>query len=190
MSGDLSFLYSAIEELVIVSQSNLFNLHNASELLFEGYQSDVLDFGNSFGGSPGDGNDADEQVKIDKFGWFYIKNGTSTDGTYQVHTGANDINKLGMMSQWKYKDELTQWRDECNRLNDSFPGEFQPPFVPRSNRLKLFIGDLCRPLILTYQKDIEFKGLKLKRYILGPDNFNYDLPENQCYCSPKKGYAN
>ena len=58
------------------------------------------------------------------------------------------------------KDHLDFWlTEECNKIKGSDGGGF-PPHINRTDTLYLFNSALCRPLPLTYQKDIETYGIK------------------------------
>ena len=49
-------------------QATLFINRTVGELLFDGYEDTVMDLGSSFGGM---GSGGDDEVDLDKFGWFY-----------------------------------------------------------------------------------------------------------------------
>src|SRR5688500_18686303 len=104
MSGDLAFLYSAVEEVVIATEANLFVKHSVRELLFDGYEDDLLYIGKDLGIS--------SAPITGRFGWFHLRNGSSTDGVYEMNTGMIDGNRFGYMESWNYKPQLDVWQND------------------------------------------------------------------------------
>lgn len=52
-----------------------------------------------------------------------------------------------------------------------------------SNEQKVYIPDMCRPVTIRYEKDVNTNGIRLRRFILGKENFyNRETePANACY---------
>merc|ERR1712048_636653 len=82
--------------------------------------------------------------KMDKFGWFYKRNGTSwADGTLTMLTGEDDIANLGKIHLWDGEKETPAFQGECSKIKGSADGLFPPGL---NEEILLFSTDLCRPL--------------------------------------------
>lgn len=163
--------------LITENEAQLFPKHTVRELLFDGYADDLIDAGQDLGFN----------VPYDKFGWYYGRNNSATDGTYSIFTGeAETMDKFGLLHSWNNQQMLPFWNGyQCNRLDQSTPGDFRPPYVqPKPSVIYIFVGDICRSLPLHYLKTIEYHGLVVDRYWAGHQVFDYTLSENKCYCSP------
>lgn len=146
--------------------------HKIRELLFDGYQDELID--QVQGVMP---------IPYDKFGWFYAKNFSSTDGHFIIKTGLGDINKLGLMANWVASDNVTKFQNSCNLTFDGISaGDLTPPFQTRASSIQMFVGEICRPLKLNFEKDVDHFGLKTYRYKVDQSIFDYFLDENKCYC--------
>ena len=55
-----------------------------------------------------------------RFGWFYKRNDTASDGDYEVYTGTDDLKKLGQMYAWKDDTNLTFYEGSCSRSMTSY----------------------------------------------------------------------
>ncbi|KAI1309004.1 Protein croquemort [Halotydeus destructor] len=182
---DKTFLYNAISEMANYTDSTLFQSHSVRELLFEGYQDDLIDEAAQMGGF---------KIPFDKFAWFYGRNGTSSDGLYTIHTGQDDLDKMGQMYTWNNSSRLA-YPGECGSLEDTSASDFQRPFAdPPSDHVKVFVGDICRSLRLNFVGQVDYEGVQLNRYEAGPDLFDYSIDSNKCYCDdgecPKNGIHN
>ncbi|XP_055858648.1 scavenger receptor class B member 1 [Episyrphus balteatus] len=120
-----------------------------------------------------------------KFGMLMNRNGTSPD-TLQIHTGVDDVQKLGVISQFNGMDQLNFWRDdECNRIDGSDGSQFPPYLMEERKPLHVFTQALCRKLPLHFEEEVTIlKEIDVWRYrtpmnvFANPD----DNPENACYC--------
>ncbi|XP_055605686.1 protein peste-like [Uranotaenia lowii] len=147
----------------------------AAELLFDGYEDDMVLMAKQF-------YNADE-VPFDRVGWFYTRN-NSADliGHYNVHTGVDDIFKIGSMAEWNYKPRTDFFANECGMLNGS-AGEFYPPNLSKDVPIQLFTPDMCRSLPLDFESEEEVHGIKAFKYAGGPrtvDN-GTQFPETICF---------
>lgn len=166
------FLYLNINELQELTNSTLYTRHKVREMLFEGYPDLLID--QVQGVMP---------IPYDKFGWFYPKNLSSTDGLFTIYTGVNDINKLGQMTDWIASDNLTTFQNSCNLTLDGIGGgDLNPPFQERASSIQMFVGEICRPLKLNFEKDVDHFGLKTYRYKVDESIFDYFLDDNKCFC--------
>ena len=62
------FMEWGISDMLSTLDATLFVNRTVGELLFDGYEDTVMDLGSSFGGM---GSGGDDEVDLDKFGWFY-----------------------------------------------------------------------------------------------------------------------
>lgn len=152
-------------------------IKTAGELLFDGYEDDMVLMGKHM-------FDADE-VPFDRVGWFYTRN-NSADliGHYNVHTGVDDIMKIGSMAEWNYKPRTNFFANQCGMLNGS-AGEFYPPNLSKDVPIQLFTPDMCRSLPLDFEHEEEVAGIKGYKYAGGPrtvDN-GTKYPETACFSS-------
>lgn len=135
-------------------------------------------------------------IPYDKFGWFYDRNGTSTDGVYQMWTGKGDITSLGRLLSWNNETELPL-TGVCKSLDGVSAGDLHPPYPdPVYQEVKLFVGDICRPLTLKSAGKVDHAGVTSSRFIVDQTTFDYDREENKCFCTgeggkcPANGVAN
>lgn len=74
---------------------------------------------------------------------FLQRNGsTEFDGVANMATGMDDVNNLGIMKKWNYKDTTKYYKSPCNAVEGS-AGEFFPP-NRRKDEITLFSADMCR----------------------------------------------
>lgn len=168
-------------------------------LLFEGYNDSLLEAASNF---------YPTQVSQTKFGWFFGRNNTSTDGVYRIFTG-QDTNyfgkRIGLIDTWNGESTLARWQfgEKCRSLVHVSAGDLQPPFFLQANyallnyfsqapanepmpSLRLFIGDMCRVFELEPTGPVTYKNVPAFRYRAAPGLFNYSLLDNQCYCHQQK----
>lgn len=173
--------------------------HKIRQLLFEGYEDDLLTTASSF--YPG-------EVAQTRFGWLYQKNNTSSDGLFRVYTGQLDSGrKLGLIDTWNNENENIKWKvgEKCRSFDHTTTGDLQPPFFLRENyhllqyfgqqnllkplpSIRMFIADICRSFDLEYMETIEtMDQIHRYRYRMGPSTFNYTSSnDNHCYCKNNK----
>ncbi|KAK7007733.1 putative cd36, partial [Halocaridina rubra] len=102
-----------------------------------------------------------QRLPFDKFGFFVNKNG-STDGIFNVYTGADDMSKYTTIVSFNHMEKLKYWNtDECNEIKGTDGSSFPPP-VADSTVLYMFNDNLCRSVPLTFWKDIEMFGIFVK----------------------------
>lgn len=170
--GEKDFLYYNINQLQELTNSTLYARHKIRDLLFDGYQDELID--QVKGVMP---------IPYDKFGWFYPKNSSSTDGHFTIFTGAKDIAELGQMTDWIASNNETTFQNSCNLTFDGIgAGDLTPPFQDRASSIQMFVGEICRPLKLNFDKDVDHFGLRTYRYKADQSLFDYFLDDNKCYC--------
>jgi hypothetical protein len=112
------------------------------ELLFKGYSDPLLTMAGKMPSL------SDLKIPVDKFGWFYGRNGSSDfDGSFNMETGEDDISRLGVLRQWNYKNRTDFFEAECGQVK-GLAGELFPPDQSRDKPLEMFSPDLCRQVTL------------------------------------------
>ncbi|CAI5454554.1 unnamed protein product [Caenorhabditis angaria] len=132
-------------------------------------------------------------------------NGTS-DVLYTVLTGKTDPLQAGYITQfssmtnqtlgsigdtlppswWPYSNS-TYCKDSKSALKlTGTNADFFKNFIKPSENLPVYISDICRSAILSYDGDVTVKGIKAYRYVLPPSQFDYTLDENCGFCIPLK----
>merc|ERR1719189_60164 len=96
------------------------------------------------------GNES-EKVPMDKFGWFYKRNGTSwSDGDLLMETGTTDVNHLGRIVTWNGNNRTEAYEGKCGEVRGSADGLFPPGLSKTSDIIAIFSTDLCRSLQFQY----------------------------------------
>ncbi|XP_057336645.1 protein croquemort-like [Microplitis mediator] len=145
----------------ILASSKIYVEKTVSELLFEGYKDEIISMSSMVA------SDEFEVPPFDRFGWFYMRNGsTFFDGHYNVATGQEDLSELGIVKYWNYKDTTKYYRSPCNVVEGS-AGEFWPPNPPKDDVISIWTADLCRPLVYEYSEEVMHQGMKGYKYQLG-----------------------
>ena len=173
--GGSRIAYFGLNQIIKATKSRLIPSHTVGQLLFEGYDDPLITFSRTIG----------MPVPYDKFGWFYGRNGTVSDGTFGVYTGFSNFNHLDAMYSWNNQTSLSLWwGDKCNSLSGVSASDFQPPLQegPFSS-IKIFVGDICRSLELPFDKTVIKHGVKAYRYAANSNLFNYTVKNNRCYCN-------
>lgn len=181
-SRDDTFYFYVVNELFVETNSSLYPLHSARELLFDGYDDPILVEGQGV-----------MDIPYDKFGWFYNKNGTSTDGVYDMWTGKDQISSLGRLISWNNQTALP-FEETCSSLDGVSAGDLFPPSHDVDHLVKLFVGEICRPLTLHSYGRVDHLGVRSNRFSVDGATFDYSLEENRCFCPsggcPANGVAN
>jgi hypothetical protein len=168
------------------SSETLFQPKTVRELLFEGYNVQILEkISKILGGfdikftSP---------LPNNKFGLFYGKNETA-DGPFEVKTGIDDILEFTKLVSYKGKKTLSNWAGPyCNMINGTDGSQFHPE-IDKKEILYVFNTDLCRSLFLEFQKESSVKGIPTYKFAV-PDRF-FTAPHNknpgmECFCTNPK----
>ncbi|KAK9876982.1 hypothetical protein WA026_016012 [Henosepilachna vigintioctopunctata] len=142
--------------------------------MFEGYKDPVLDFVRSL-------SFISDAPAMDKFGFFYKKNASATfDGIFNVGTGGS--HPLGQIYEWNYNTNTTFYDENCSSFKGS-AGDFFPKYKT-SDILEVFHSDLCRTILLDYEKNATIHGIEGLKYVL--DDHSLDngtkIPGNKCTC--------
>jgi len=159
---------------MLKTKSSLFINVTARELLFEGYTDALLTMGSFFAQDTG--------IPMDKFGWFYERNGTTwSDGVVTMNTGQNDISKLGDIELWK-GERRTMFDGNCGQIRGTAAG-FLPPYKQRKF-IDFFSTDICRPIRFDEDEKLSIMGVDSIKYSVKPEKtFGNKVtnPENACF---------
>merc|ERR1712193_558127 len=126
----------------------------------------------------------EENVFLDKFGWFYKRNGTSwSDGDIEMRTGEGDIDSLGEIVSWNNLTTTDAFEGECSRLRGSTEGLFPPGLADITDSIAFYSTALCRPLHFTKSGLNSLHGIPVTTFELDPANFANSTmcPSNVCY---------
>jgi len=157
------FMEWGISDMLSTLEATIFIKKTIGELLFDGYQDTVMEIGSSMNkeyeykddgdysdyGDDGDyemdlgdvgdwkrrKREIEDEQKMDKFGWFYNRNGTTwSDGVLEMYTGEEDISKLGKIASWQgrtprmlLKETVAKSKDQ---QTDCFLQVLPPPLTP------------------------------------------------------------
>jgi len=80
---------------------------------------------------------------------------------------------------------LPWWKTEaCNELKGT-DGSIFTPFIKKDTVLYAYNPEVCRPLFIVFDKEVEYKGVPLYRFGAHEKIFQgIDTnPENECYCT-------
>ncbi|XP_059095164.1 protein croquemort-like isoform X1 [Tigriopus californicus] len=152
--------------------SQVFIQKTVRELLFECYEDTLLALADWFG--------QESTIPLDRFGWFYKRNGTSwADGTYNMYTGQDDISQMGKINTWNYENR-THFNDECGQVHGS-AGGFYPPGTAQPNLL-LFSHDACRTLSFNFKGKSKVENVPGLLYKLDETTFANESTYAPNYC--------
>ncbi|KAL3074193.1 hypothetical protein niasHS_015023 [Heterodera schachtii] len=175
--------------LAAVAMQTPFLEVEVAELLYDGYKDPFLDQICSLPVV----NFVCEQILHlpDRIGLFYKKNGTA-NGVFVVEDGHTENSEsLGRILSWKGSKSLPDywWEgDQALQINGT-DGSLLPPYIDKSERLRVFVADMCRSLDFVFQKEVEYDGVKAYRFVVPKDNWDWSLDWNKGFCNsdnPKK----
>lgn len=153
---------------------------NVSELLFDGYDDELLTLARQ------NNNPSLPKIPFDKFGWFVERNNSwDYDGNFTMFTGKDDINKLGVLTDWKFSDDIGLFRGECDKVKGT-TGELWPPIKNGEKpSLSVFATDICRSVTVQYDSDYRKFGINGYKWIADEKVFDNGVkyPEMACYCT-------
>jgi len=156
------------------TRQGLFVEKTARQILFEGYSDPLLDMGSLFAATSG--------IPMDKFGWFYKRNGTTwSDGKVRMATGTKNYSEVGEIRAWKGSNR-TLYPSSCGEVRGTSAG-FTPVDMDRQH-IDYFSTDICRPIRFTRNESVEVEGVPGTRFLLNAtDTFGNTStnPSNWCY---------
>ncbi|KAG5676732.1 hypothetical protein PVAND_006541 [Polypedilum vanderplanki] len=150
----------------------------ASELLFEGYDDPIINVAKEIAKIMG------ITVPFDRFGYFYSRNESSLlTGDFNVDSG---ISTVGQLRKWNYQSTSDHFEGSCSNLEGASAGELFPPEITNKiSTISVFSPEICRNLLIDFEKEINVDGITAKRFIGGDrtvDN-GTKYPENKCFFS-------
>lgn len=174
------FLKYMINMLFMDGLAPLFKKEKVRNLLFDGYDDQLLDIikKNHDPNFP--------KIPFDKMGWFVDRNNSETyDGKFKMFTGTDEITKLGNIQMWNDKTSTELYRNNCSNVKGT-SGELWPPIENHEKpTISVFAPDICRSIDLKYNS--EFSILGLNGYKWTADDSVFDngdkYPEMECFCS-------
>ncbi|KAF7992790.1 hypothetical protein HCN44_005134 [Aphidius gifuensis] len=150
--SSLSYLLNKLSEIHVVK--------TVDELLFKGYDDSIINMGKMAMGN------VDNMPPYDKFGWFYLRNGSTLfEGNFNMATGEDDIKNIGKAKNWNYKNKTSYYKLPCNAVEGS-TGEFWPPGRD-NNDISIFSADLCRSVTYEYTGKTINHGIEGNKYEMG-----------------------
>lgn len=169
-----------VDKMFKILNTNISVTKTVGEWLFDGYNDPVLDLIHTINSTQV------PQFPFDKFGWFYGRNlSWSYDGLFEMHTGEDDITRLGLLARWNNMSKTDYYDSYCGMVNGT-TGELWPP-VNSTGNITLFVSDLCRSMMLEYNDTQSIEGINGYVYVGGRhllDDGNL-FPDNKCFCSNK-----
>lgn len=157
----------------------MFVTEKVGEFLYDGYEDQLLTFLKQ-------SDSPIFTIPFDRFGWFVDRNNSwSYDGVFNINTGENNINQMGMLNEWNYGKTTNYYSDGCSAINGT-TGELWPPKLNPAADLTLFVSDFCRSVSLApTDETVERHGVSGAKWI--GDNRVFDngenYPPNQCFCT-------
>jgi len=170
MEFGLSDMFSTIDATLFINKT-------IGELLFDGYDDPVLEIGSSF-------DEEEVNLPMEKFGWFYKRNGTTwADGDLQMHTGQDNIDRLGEIVTWNKVNRTEAYRGTCGEVTGSSDGLFAPGVLKHADSFDIWSTDTCRKLTFTREGSESKHGIEVEKFKLADDVFDNGTicEDNLCY---------
>jgi len=190
--GDF-FMEWGVSDMLSTIGARIFVTRSIAELLFDGYEDTVMEIGSSLDSEDDYFDDEEYEMEVeedtnkipmDKFGWFYKRNGTSwSDGDLAMHTGAQEMSLLGRIASWNRQSRTDAYPGECGQVRGSSDGLFPPGLAGSADQISIFSTDLCRPLHFTKSGPRSVHGVPVQKFDLAATNFANGTvcAENECY---------
>lgn len=166
------FIPRLINRAIQSLREQLFVRKQVREILFDGYEVDLLKMVSRIGSLVG------MPQQSQKFGLLKGRNNTwrpEQDGVWAINTGARDRHLFGKVSSWNSYRRLPFWPgSQCNVINGS-DGTLFPPPISKNEPLYIFNPELCRTVNLVYDRASEVRSIKAFRFVLNPLNFAHTV---------------
>merc|ERR1719411_393927 len=167
-----------LSDMLQTLEASLFVNKTVGQLLFDGYDDPILEIGASFN------EEQERTLPIDKFGWFYKRNGTSwADGKLRMFTGEKDMSQLGDIKSWNGNNRTEAFRGECGRIKGSADGLLAPGKLKHLDSFDIWSTDTCRTFTFKREAPTSVHGIPADKFKLADDIFaNGTLcKDNECY---------
>lgn len=166
------FIPRLINRAIQSLREQLFVKKQVREILFDGYEVDLLKVVSRIGSLVG------LPQTNQKFALLKGRNDTwrpEQDGIFAINTGVRDRHLFGRVSTWNSYKQLPFWAaPNCNAINGS-DGTLFPPPIKRSEPLYIFNQELCRTVNLIYEKQSDIRAIQAYRFVLNPLNFAHTM---------------
>ncbi|XP_065058153.1 lysosome membrane protein 2-like isoform X2 [Rhopilema esculentum] len=113
--------------------------------------------------------------------------GMKQAGNTTIMTGQNDIKNLQLTTKWKGNSLLPFWNSTYGNMINGTDGTHFSPNPSKTERLYIFVSDVCRSLYVKYKKDSYVKDIKLQMYSTTDELFQNATvnKDNAPFCVPK-----
>lgn len=166
------FIPRLINRAIQSLREQLFVRKQVREILFDGYEVDLLKMVSRVGSLVG------LPQTNQKFALLKGRNDTwrpEQDGVWAINTGERDRRMFGRVSSWNSYKQLPFWASPgCNTINGS-DGTLFPPPIKKTEPLYIFNQELCRTVNLVYDRPSDIRAIKAYRYVLNPLNFAHTM---------------
>lgn len=174
------FIPRLINRAIQSLREQLFVRKQVREILFDGYEVDLLKVVSRIGSLVG------LPQTNQKFALLKGRNDTwrpEQDGVWAINTGARDRRQFGRVSTWNSYKQLPFWAaPNCNAINGS-DGTLFPPPIKRTEPLYIFNQELCRTVNLVYERPSDIRTIQAYRFVLNPLNFAHTMPSSSATSS-------
>lgn len=166
------FIPRLINRAIQSLREQLFVRKQVREILFDGYEVDLLKMVSRVGSLVG------LPQTNQKFALLKGRNDTwrpEQDGVWAINTGVRDRRMFGRVSSWNSYKQLPFWASPgCNTINGS-DGTLFPPPIKNTEPLYIFNQELCRTVNLVYDRPSDIRAIKAYRFVLNPLNFAHTM---------------
>lgn len=170
------FIPRLINRAIQSLREQLFVKKQVREILFDGYEVDLLKMVSRVGSLVG------LPQTNQKFALLKGRNDTwrpEQDGVWAINTGARDRSMFGRVSSWNSYKKLPFWASSgCNTINGS-DGTLFPPPIKKTEPLYIFNQELCRTVNLIYDRPSDIRAIKAYRFVLNPLNFAHTMSSSR-----------
>ena len=150
--------------------------HRVKDIIW-GHSNNILDLLHRYVGVS-----KDEFPEMDGLFGFAGTNNTQSK-EFEMLTGADGLNKMGMISRWDKSDKLNHWKfEDCDSVA-GWDGQLFPPNINRHTKLQIFEPKLCRRMPLEFIEERVHEGLPVYRFGVSDALFDPEATMNTCYCS-------
>lgn len=74
--------------------------------------------------------------------------------------------KIGELEQWNFQNRTNLYDDECDFIKGS-GGDFFPGHLTKTQGLSMFSPEMCRPVFMDYEEEMDIHGVKTYRFAGG-----------------------
>jgi len=116
----------------------------------------------------------------------FFKQNNTAEGTYLIDNGvSNSARNFGKILT--FNDEKTVassvWNSPAAAVINGTDGSVFHPYIEKTERLEVFVSNLCRSIYLTFKEEVEYKGILAYRFVMPAEVLNSSLPENRGFCN-------